>query len=256
MNPAVIRSIAAATYREIIRERLLYGVLVVAALITAASFFLATISLDQNSRVLQNTGLASIHYLTLFITVFVATNSLNKDVEGRALYFLFPKPVSRADYVLGKYLGLLAFALTALAILGGLFVAGALALDSSIVGAAAINLGMSALELSLLTALAVLFGSFTAPLNASLYTLAFAFIGHSQSSLKNFFSEINNRFAEGLVNAVYYVLPNLEKFDVRKATLYEVPISAAHVLWAIAYWALLLAIVLYLAILAVRKREA
>lgn len=99
-NLRPIGVIAKNTYREVIRERLLYGVWLAAALLTGASFFLATISLDQNTRVLQNTGLASIHILTVFIAVFVATNSMAHDVERRALYFLFPKPVSRPQYVL------------------------------------------------------------------------------------------------------------------------------------------------------------
>jgi Cu-processing system permease protein len=248
-------SIALTTYKEIIRERLLYGVFLIAALITGASFFLATISLDQNARVLQNTGLASIHILTLFIVVFVSTNSLNRDVERRALYFLFPKPVSRTQYVLGKYVGFVLFLLTTLAVLGGLFSLGVALVNAHVLAAAWINLAYSFMELTLLTGLAVLFASFTAPLNAALYTLSLYVIGHSQTSLKDFVAELHNNFLNAIIHGVYYVLPNLEKFDIRKATLYQVPIPASQVLWTIGYWALYLGIVLYLASLVTKKRE-
>jgi len=251
----IIWSIASATYREIIRERLLYGIFLIAALITGASFFISTISLDQNARVLQNTGLASIHLLTLFISVFVATNSLSRDIDRRALYFLFPKPVSRAHYVLGKYVGFTLFMLTTLIVLGGLFSIGVAVVNVHVLGAAAINLVYSFLEISLLIALATLFASFTAPLNASLYTLAIYAVGHSQSSLRDFVSGLNNSFLNGVIKTIYYVLPNLEKFDVRKSTLYQVPIPHGQVVWTIIYWILYTAIALYLAVLVTRKRE-
>jgi ABC-type transport system involved in multi-copper enzyme maturation permease subunit len=255
INMHVIWSIAKATYQETIRERLLYGIFLVAALITGASFFLATISLDQNARVLQNTGLASIHLLALFICVFVSTISMNRDVERRALYFLFPKPVSRTQYVLGKYLGFLLFLVTCLIILGGLFSIGVAFINPAVLPAAAINLAYSFMELSLLIALAVLFASFTAPLNAALYTLALYVIGHSQTSLRDFVSQLDSPFLSAIIRGVYYILPNLEKFDVRKATLYEVPITHGQVLWSVVYWVLFTSIILYLASLVTKKRE-
>lgn len=251
----IILSIAKATYREIIRERLLYGVFIIAALLTGASFFLATISLDQNARVMQNTGLASIHLLTLFICVFICTNSMNRDVERRALYFLFPKPVSRSQYILGKYLGFTLFLITTLAILGGIFSIGVALVTPSILDAAVINIAYSFMEISLLIALATLFASFTAPLNASLYTLALYAIGHSQTGLRQFVLEMSNKFLDAVITGVYYILPNLEKFDVRKATLYEVPIPSTQVVGTVFYWLLYTAVILYLANLVMKKRE-
>src|ERR1700743_837436 len=103
----LLRTIAKNTYREIIRERLLYGVFLIAILVTASTFFLSTISFDQNSRILENLGIASINIFVAFIMIFVTTNSMYKDLERRALYLLFPKPISRSQYVIGKFLGLL-----------------------------------------------------------------------------------------------------------------------------------------------------
>ncbi len=251
----IVWSIAKATYTEIIRERLLYGVFIIAALLTGASFFLATISLDQNTRVMQNTGLASIHLLSLFISVFICTNSMNRDVDRRALYFLFPKPVSRHQYILGKYLGFTLFLLTTLAILGGIFSLGVALVTPSILGAAAINIAYSFMEITLLLALATMFSSFTAPLNASLYTLALYAIGHSQTGLRQFVAELSNSFLDAVITGVYYILPNLEKFDVRKATLYEVAIPGAQTMGTVVYWILYTAVVLYLANLVMKKRE-
>ena len=255
MKPKVIFSIAKNTYREIIRDRLLYGIFIIAALLTASSFFMATISFEQNGRVLQNLGLAMIHVFTAFICIFVTTNSLNRDVERRALYFLLSKPISRAQYVVGKYFGFLLLLLTTLLILGGLFTIGLFFTDKGIISASLINFGYSFLEISLLIALGVLFGSFTAPLNATLYTTALFFVGHSLTTLKEFVDKSGVTATKWLMSGIYYLLPNLEKFDVRTATLYHIHIAGSQVFWSLFYWVLYTTALLVLASVVMRKRE-
>ncbi len=247
--------IAITNYKEIIRERLLYGILVIAALFTAVSFFLATISLDQNARIMQNSGVAAIHFMTLFICVFVATNSVHRDFERRALYFLFPKPISRTQYILGKYLGFVLLTLTTLGILGGLFAIGAGLLSPSILPAVGINVLFSFLEISLLLAVALLFASFTAPLNAALYTLALFVIGNGQTSIKNFVDKLDSNALTYLTNGVYYLLPNLEKFNLRDATLYSISVPFNAYAWAIFYWIVFTSLSLFLASRVMHKQE-
>lgn len=247
--------IAKSTYKEIIRDRLLYGILVIALLVTTSSFFMATISLEQNARVLQNIGLASIHVFTLFICVFVATTSMGKDVDRRTLYLLFSKPISRDQYILGKYTGLVMLLLTSLALLGGFFSLGALAIGQANFPVILINLGFSVLEISLLLSIAVLFAAFAAPLNATLYTLAIFIIGHSLLALKEFVSANSGAFAQGLVKTAYYLLPNLDKFDVRRPLLYQLHIPAESIIWSLVYWLFYTALALYLATQVMKKRE-
>jgi Cu-processing system permease protein len=251
----VIWVIAKNTYRELIRERLLYGVFLIAALVTALSFFLSTVSLGENQRIMHNIGLATIHLFVLFIMIFVTTNSISKDLERRTVYFLFPKPITRGQYVLGKFSGLLLLLLTTLGILGGLFLLGVFATDKSLISAALINLGYSFVEISLLIAFAQLFASFTAPLNASLYSIALYIIGHSLTFLKEYLASAGNHFTLGLVNFCYYFLPNLEKFDVRAATLYGIPLPTSQVLWSLFYAVIYTGILLFLTTQVIRKRE-
>ena len=248
-------SIAKNTYKEIIRDKILYGVLIVALLVTASSFFLATISLDQDARVLQDFGLASIHLFTLFICIFVATNSLNKDVERRALYLLFSKPISRSQYVLGKYLGFILLLVTTLLILGGLFSLGTFFTDRTIIRGEIITLLYSFLEISFLTAWAVLFASFTAPLNAALYSIALFIVGHSLVTLKQYVDKVGSHLLQNVMHFFYYVLPNLEKFDVRQAVLYAIHIPLATIIWTLFYWLVYTALILFLSVQVTKQRE-
>jgi len=248
--------IAKNTYRELIRERLLYGVFLMAALVTAMSFFLSTVSLGQDARILHNLGLNTIHLFTVFIMVFVTTTTVARDLDKKTVYFLFPKPISRGQYVLGKYKGLLLLLLTTLTILGGLFWIGVVATGhGDLSGAVFTSLAFSFVELSVVIAIAQLFASFTAPLNAALYTLAFYIIGHSLSFVRDFLVQQNNTLALKLANFCYYFLPNLEKFDIRAATLYHIALSPTQVLWSLFYAIVYAGILLFLTTLAVRNRE-
>jgi len=255
-NPTLshIWTIAKNSYREIIRDRLLYGIFLVGMLVTASSFFAGSISLDQSDRVTQNIAVAAIHLFTLFICIFVATNSMNKDFERRALYLIFPKPISRSSYVLGKYLGIILLLLTSLAILGGFFAIGAFFIKASLSGLL-INLIYSFFEVSFLVGFAILFASFTAPLNAALYTSALFLIGHSLGTIKAILDKQGTAIQQGLVSFCYYILPNLEKFDIRRAVLYDIYPSPSTVAWTLLYWLIYLSLVLFLAIKVMQKRE-
>ena len=250
-----ILTVGQITYKEIIRERLLLGILLVAVLLTSASFFMATISLDQDARVLQDTGTAAIHLFAFFITVFVATNSMSKDLDRRALYLLLPKPISRGQYILGKYAGLLALLSTTLLILGGLFVLGLYFLNRGLIPGTLIDLAYSFLEIGLMLSFAILFATFTAPLNAALYTTALFIIGHSLATIREYAVRQGVVAVQHLISVSYYLLPNLDKFDVRRAVLYGLYPTHQSVAWSILYGVIYTSLVLWLSILVIRRRE-
>lgn len=250
-----IWTVAQITYKEIIRERLLLGILLVAVLLTSASFFMATISLDQDARVLQDTGTAAIHLFAFFITIFVATNSMSKDLDRRALYLLLPKPLSRGQYILGKYTGLLSLLFTTLLILGGLFVFGLLLMNRSLIPGTMVDLCYSFLEIGFMLSFAILFSTFTAPLNAALYTIALFMIGHSLGTIRQYAAQQGLTAMKQLISVSYYILPNLDKFDVRSAILYGLYPTHQSVIWSIIYGVIYTSLVLWLSILVIRRRE-
>jgi hypothetical protein len=145
--------------------------------------------------------------------------------------------------------------LTTLAILGGLFMVGVYFINRAPVGDILINLPYSFLEVSLLIAVSVLFGLFTAPLNAALYTLAIFIIGHALVGLHEFVASMGSPVLQRISDFSYYLLPNLSKFDVRQALLYDVHIPASQVAWTLAYWVLYVGLALGLAIQVMKKRE-
>jgi ABC-type transport system involved in multi-copper enzyme maturation permease subunit len=120
MSVARIYAIALNTYREAVRDRVLLGVLVLAAAVLALTLALAELSLDQQMRVVTDTGLASISLFSVLVAIFLGSSLLYKEIERKTLYVILPKPIARFEFLLGKYFGIVATCAVFVAIMGAL----------------------------------------------------------------------------------------------------------------------------------------
>ena len=120
MSVARIYAIALNTYREAVRDRVLFGVLVLAAAILALTLALGELSLDQQMRVVTDLGLASISLFSVVIAIFLGSSLLYKEIERKTLYVILPKPIARFEFLLGKYFGIVATCAVFIAIMGAL----------------------------------------------------------------------------------------------------------------------------------------
>src|ERR1041385_4907142 len=141
-----IAAVAINTFREAVRDRVLYGVLGVATFVLVFTLVLAEVSLDQQRRIVLDVGLASISLFSVLVAIFLGSSLLYKEIERKTLYVILPKPIRRHEFLLGKYLGI--------ALTGSVFVAiqGAVQLCVSSIQASAnawlvlaVALGMPAL---------------------------------------------------------------------------------------------------------------
>lgn len=120
MSLARIYAIALNTYREAVRDKVLFGVLVFAAGVLALTLALGELSLDQHMRVVTDLGLASISMFSVIIAIFLGSSLLYKEIERKTLYVILPKPIARFEFLLGKYLGIVATCVVFIAIMGAL----------------------------------------------------------------------------------------------------------------------------------------
>lgn len=114
-----IYAIALNTFREAVRDRVLYGMLSLAILTLLFSLALGELSLGQNERVVADVGMASISFFSVIMAVFLGASLLYKEIERKTLYVILPKPIARYEFLLGKYFGILATACVFVAIMGG-----------------------------------------------------------------------------------------------------------------------------------------
>ena len=120
MSVARIYAIALNTYREAVRDRVLFGVLVLAAGVLALTLALAELSLDQHMRVVTDIGLASISLFSVVVAIFLGSSLLYKEIERKTLYVILPKPIARFEFLLGKYFGIVATCAVFIAIMGAI----------------------------------------------------------------------------------------------------------------------------------------
>lgn len=240
--------IARNVFLEVIRDRILYLVALFALLMVAATLLLPPISAGAEDKIALDLGLAAMHLLSVIIAIFVGTGLVNKEIEKRTVLVLLAKPVSHVEFIVGKHLGLSAVLAVLLAALGLIFTA-LLALNGIAFSLVSLLLafGFMLLEAMLLTAVAMLFGVFTSSLLATLMTFAVYIMGHLTQALVGFGEISESPGIQRLTNALYLVLPDLERLNLRNVAVYGpdlLPDSlslVSNLLYALVYMALLLA---------------
>src|SRR5882672_5691660 len=187
--PSVNRifSISFNTFREAVRDRVLYNLVLFVLLLTVSAVFLGAASASQDAKIIVDLGLSAMLLFGAFIAVFVGVGLVWKEIERRTLYTIFAKPVGRSEFLLGKYLGLCATLAVNVIVMGAgvtlvlLYVArGA----TPLLAALWPTIALIYLELTLLTAVALVFSSFSSPIFSAFGSLAVFVIGHFTADLK------------------------------------------------------------------------
>jgi ABC-type transport system involved in multi-copper enzyme maturation permease subunit len=250
-----ILTIARNTFRETVRDRVLYNLVLFVLLIVAAAIFLGELTAGQEIRTIVNLGLSAMLLFGVFISIFVGVGLVSKEIERRTVYAIFAKPVSRAEFIIGKYLGLCLTLLVNVAVMGvgislALFYSGG-QMAFSIWG----TILLIYLELTVLTAVAVLFSSFSSVALSALLTFFVFIIGHFSSSLNDLAGSMGSSFAKVFFGMIYYVLPNLSNYSfIVNAAHGEVP-PIAMLGGSAAYSVVYVIILLILTILIFSRRN-
>lgn len=249
-----IIAIAKNTFRETIRDRVLYAILVFSLIFLGFTLIISSISLGTDLHVMRSLGLAGMYLFSVIITVFLGTSLIYKEIEKRTLYFILAKPISRGEVVIGKFIGLLAS--VSVCVLGMFLVyLGMIAYKGGGFDVVALLSGLYTLfDLSVLIALSILFSTFATPLASAMYAIVIIYVGHSLDVIMQAV-RTSGPIAKGIANVMYYLLPNLQKFDIRNLVVYGMHPSLASVISVFAYAAVYCAVLLYIATLSFRTRE-
>ncbi len=247
MNLIRVFTIANNGFKEVIRDRILYFIGFFTLLLVLAQRIIPEIAAGTHEKILLDFGIGAIAILSVIVAIFVGTALINKEIEKRTLLMLIPKPISRAELVLGKHLGLTAVLGVTVTIMMGIYLAMLSFSDITYpVGALAIAAVYLLLELSLIVAIAILFGVFTSSILATLLSFGVYLMGHFSEDLVELGKLSKNASIESLTTSLYLVLPNLSRLDLKNEAVYGLlPNSAEllnHALYGILYTALLLII--------------
>jgi Cu-processing system permease protein len=241
---AVIGWIAVNVFKESVRDKVLYNLVFFAVLLIAASYLLGQLTAGQDIKIIKDLGLAAMSLFGLFIAVFIGIGLVSKEVERRSIYSLLSKPIRRQEFIVGKYLGLVLTLLVNVSVMtaayylvlgymawsaGGWFMPGwdAPAVDPAVV--------MILLQLLIVTALALLFSTFSSPILSAALTFGLYVVGHFNADLKRFETVADSRPVVYLARVLYYVLPNLAPFDIKAQVVHGQHVEAGYLLLNGAY---------------------
>ncbi len=260
--------IAVNVFRESVRDKVLYNLVLFAVLMIGASYLVGQLTAGQDLKIIKDLGLSATAIFGLFIAVFIGIGLVSKEVERRSIYSLLSKPIHRYQIVLGKFFGLvltLAVNLTVMAIAIYAVIALMLALGDSTLSAAADArpldpalvkaVAMIFVELSLVTAIAVFLSTFSTPIVAAALTFGIYVVGHFSSDLRNFRDVVDSPAAASLANALYWVLPNLSQFDIKADVVHGQHVSLGYLAMAVGYAGVYIAMLLTLSMLIFSRRD-
>jgi ABC-type transport system involved in multi-copper enzyme maturation permease subunit len=248
-----VLAIATVTLRETLRRKVQVNLLIFGTLLVIASYFISALTMGDQHRMISDLGLSSMQLIGTLLAVFLGSGLVAGDVERRVLYPVVAKPVTRTEYLLGRYLGLSAALLLNLAVMAAALAAAlvvgagsAQPLDAAFLGTCA----MTAVQLLVVAAVAVLFSSITSTTLAAIFALSLAIAGQLTNEMRSLWR------GEGawLARALWYALPNLGVLTTNDAVIYHRPLPASTWL-AAAYGLVYVAATLAVACVAFERRD-
>jgi ABC-type transport system involved in multi-copper enzyme maturation permease subunit len=268
MNPGTVARIAASVFRESVRDRVLYALGAFAVLLIGVSYLIGELTAGQDVKIIKDLGLSAMSLFGVLMAVFIGVGLVWKEVEQRSVYSLLSKPVRRPELVLGKYVGLavtlavnvammtVAFYVV-LAYVGATFPAEvreawpAPATDPALLKAILLIF----LELLLVTAIALLFSTYSGPFLSIVFTLGLWAIGTFNADLRDFSAVTESPVAQGLTRGLYYALPGFSAFDVKLQVVHGLAVPWSYVGVTAAYGVTYIALLLVLAMVVFSRRD-
>lgn len=251
-----ITAIAVNTFREAIRNKILYILLAFAMVMIIFSLVLSALSIGQDEKIIKDVGLFSITFFGVLIAIMVGIGLIYNELDKRTIYVIISKPIHRFEFVLGKFFGLVLTIIVNVFIMTVVFFALLLLRHFTIPMVLVNSILLTILELVVVTAMATLFSSFSTPILSAVYTFMLYIAGHLTDDLIRFAQQLLtnkpwhqvtslDRILAKLAVFISWVLPQLEKFNIRNQAVNGIPITEnipLNVLYGILYTSCILVI--------------
>jgi Cu-processing system permease protein len=263
-----IGAVAVNVFKESVRDRVPYNLVIFATLLIASSFLLGQLTAGQDVKIIKDLGLAATSVFGLFIAIFIGIGLVSKEVEKRSIYALLSKPVTRSQFIAGKYAGLvLTLAANVSMMTAALYlVLGYMnwtadpavraswetpATDPALLKAILLIF----IELMMITAIALFFSTFSSPILAAALTFGLFVAGHFNADLKNFDRVVDSQAAAWLARGLYHALPDLSAFDVKTEVVHGIAVAPGYFASTALYGGVYIAALLFGAMYIFARRD-
>jgi ABC-type transport system involved in multi-copper enzyme maturation permease subunit len=234
-----IHALAANTFREAIRNKLLYTLLGFSFVMIGSGVILATLSYVEVDEILQDMGMGAIRFFSAGIAIFVGIGLVHNEVDRRTIFTILSKPVSRAEFLVGKWAGLTFTVWLQLVLMTVAFAGVSMLAGAPLVGDHFVAFALIGLELMVLVAIATLFSAFTTPMLAAFFTVGLWMIGHLTRDLQALGIQSGEEGVSSLTTFLFLVMPDFEVFNKTLEAVHGLPIPGNEIglatLYAIGY---------------------
>jgi ABC-type transport system involved in multi-copper enzyme maturation permease subunit len=250
-----LKAIALNTFKEATRNKVFYLLIVFGILSALSSQIVSMLTIGDRVKVLKDAGLASINFFSVLIAVFTGINLVYKEIDKKTIYNILSKPISRSVFIVGKFFGLAFTLLIALAAMAFIFFFFLFVSTGEFAPGILVYFVLLYMELLIITAISLLFSSFSTPILSSIFTISLYLIGQVMWTFNLFKDKLVNTLERIVAYFFYYILPNLDKFNMKTDVVMKGGVDWYQVLNAGLYAAVYITAVLILANLIFNKKE-
>lgn len=263
-------ALAVITFKEGIRSRAMYGISIFALLLMIANVLLSSMMMQEVGKVAVDMALSTVSFVGLLLVFFVGINLVAKDLERKTIYMVLARPLSRSQYIWGKFMGIVALIIISVVIISLFAVASIIILKFSYPMfftrfswlMLLLSLSFTTMSLIIVSAMSFLFASFSSTSFISLVlTIVSYLIGSSINGVKALLEiphDIGERSSPIILYGVkiaYYIFPNLSLFDIKTQAAHGLEIPVSYIFWTFSYGIVYTGIIITLACFIFKKRE-
>ena len=250
-----LRALASNTFKEAIRDRVLYSLLFFAVLVLMGSLAVENITIGDQEKVVRSFAFGAMRFFSALMALFLGVGLVYKELERKTIYTIASKPIPRWLFLMGKFTGLMAVLAVLLGAMALLYVLLMGLSQGMPAHSFYIALLLLFVELGLLVAWAILFSTYSAPTTASLFSLAIFFIGNLVDDIWHYGQQADSESLRALSEWIYWLLPNFEILNGGQAAVHEQALAPGQLSASLCYGLGYTIAVLCVAMLVFSKRD-
>lgn len=252
---AAVVTIAGNTVRELVRSKLLYNLLLFAALFVAGSLLVAQLTIGNWVRIILDMGLGALEVAGALMAIVIGVGLIAGEIQRKTILPTLAKPVPRWAFCVGRYAGLLLLLIVNAAVIAGILRAVLWLAGYPMTAITVQAVVLLCVEFAVLAAVALLFASFSTPILAGSYALAVFFIGHLLPDLRTFAERSHSGAARTFAQGFYLLLPDLELLNLKSHAANQLSVAGGYVAHAAGYGIAYALVVLGIAIVIFSRRD-
>ena len=250
-----VMAVANNTFRETIRDKILYNLVFFALLLIGSSVLLGTLTIGEQARIVKDLGLAAINLVAVIIAIFLGVGLVSREIERRTIYTILARPITRIQFVLGRYIGLAGIVTVNIVIMFAMFLATIWLSGFPIHAALFQAVQLILVESLVVMAIALLFSTFSSATLSASMTIGLYMVGHLTSDLKVIAEKSASQVAKAVMTGLYYMCPNLEVLNIKGQAASGMSLAIKTQVLATGYGVLYAGLLLLAACLIFQRRE-